>query len=74
VFRLSFGMFGPAEIRILLALGNAVLWFRPGARVPGLHYRLFDFGGLVAIAGMGIMLVIAAAWHTARLYREETQR
>src|SRR5580692_8462905 len=29
VFRLSFGKLGPTEIRLLLALGNVVLWFRP---------------------------------------------
>jgi archaetidylinositol phosphate synthase len=35
IFRLSFAKFGPTEIRILLALGNVVLWFHPNARVTG---------------------------------------
>jgi phosphatidylglycerophosphate synthase len=72
-FRLSFGKFGPTEIRILLAMGNLAVWMRPEARLPGLGYRLFDFGGMVAIAGMGMMLVIAAVWHTRELYRAETR-
>ena len=72
-FRMSFWIFGPTEIRILLAMGNIALWLRPDARVPRLGYRLFDFGGIVAIAGMGAMLAIAAARHTAQLYREETR-
>ncbi|HVA72237.1 MAG TPA: CDP-alcohol phosphatidyltransferase family protein [Candidatus Limnocylindrales bacterium] len=72
-FRMSFWKFGPTEIRILLAVGNLALWLRPDARVPGLGYRLLDFGGLVAIAGMGGMLAIAAACHTVTLYREETR-
>jgi phosphatidylglycerophosphate synthase len=71
-FRMSFWIFGPTEIRILLAAGNLALWLRPDARVPGLGYRLFDFGGMVAIAGMGVMLAISAVAHTTKLYREET--
>jgi archaetidylinositol phosphate synthase len=72
IFRLSFAKFGPTEIRILLALGNVVLWFHPEMRIPGLPYRLLDFGGLVAVAAMGIMVVAAAVWHTRELYRQET--
>jgi archaetidylinositol phosphate synthase len=72
IFRLSFAKFGPTEIRILLALGNVVLWFRPEMRIPGLPYRLLDFGGLVAVGAMGVMVVVAAVWHTRELYRQET--
>jgi archaetidylinositol phosphate synthase len=70
-FRLSFGKFGPTEIRILLALGNIALWLNPRVSVPVLAWRLFDFGGAVAAAGMGAMVVAAAACHTAKLYRQE---
>ena len=72
IFRLSFAKFGPTEIRILLAAGSVVLWFRPDMRIPGLPYRLLDFGGLVAVVAMGIMVVVAAVWHTRELYRQET--
>jgi archaetidylinositol phosphate synthase len=72
IFRLSFAKFGPTEIRILLAAGNVVLWFRPKLKVPGLSYRLLDFGGLVALAAMGVMVVVAAVWHARELYRQET--
>ena len=71
-FRMSFGKFGPTEIRILLIAGNIALWFRPDARVPGFPYRVLDVGGIIAIAGMAIMLVVAAGWHTLTLYRQET--
>jgi len=71
IFRLSFAKLGPTEIRLLLALGNTVLWLHPDARVPHLQYRLFDFGGLTATVGMIAMLLIATAWHTNRLYRGE---
>jgi len=73
-FRMSFGKFGPTEIRILLALGSFALWLRPDARVPGLSWRVLDFGGAVAIGGMLIMFAVAAIFHTRRLYMEETRR
>jgi len=69
-FRMSFWKFGPTEIRLLLALGNITLWFRPEARVPFVGYRLFDFGGIVAIVGMVTMLAIAVARNTTKLYRQ----
>lgn len=74
VFRMSFAKLGPTEIRILLALGNCALWLRPDARVPGLSWRVLDFGGMVAIAGMLAMFVVSAILHTRTLYRQETQR
>jgi hypothetical protein len=55
-----------------LSVGNIVLWFRPDLKVPGLPYRLLDFGGLVAVTAMGVMVVVGAVWHTRELYRQET--
>ena len=72
VFRLSFAKFGPTELRLLLAIANIVLFFHPAARVPGLPYRMLDFGGAIAIAAMLVMAVVAAIAHTRRLYLEET--
>ena len=69
-FRMSFWKFGPTEIRLLLAIGNVTLWFRPEAKVPIAGYRLFDFGGMTAIAGMSVMLAIAVARNTTKLYRQ----
>jgi len=71
VFRLSFFKLGPTEIRILLALGNTALWFKPHARVSGLGFRLFDFGGCMAIGVMAIVLIATTAIHALKLYREE---
>jgi len=74
IFRLSFAKFGPTEIRVLLALGNFVLWFRPNMRVAGMFWKLLDFAGIIATTVMGLMAVIAAVRHTAELYRQETLR
>ncbi len=73
-FRLSFAKFGPTEIRILLALGNAALWFYPEARIFGFSFRFFDVCGIVAIAGMALMLIISTICNTVKLYRAETLR
>jgi archaetidylinositol phosphate synthase len=73
-FRLSFALFGPTEIRILLGLANTVLWFSPNAGVPGFHLRLLDFGGLCGACGMLLMAIVAAIVHTRELYLKETAR
>ncbi len=70
-FRLSFWRFGPTELRILLAVGNIALLWRPAVRLFGSDYRLFDVGGAVGLAGMTLMLVAFTARNTLRLYREE---
>lgn len=74
VFRLSYGKFGPTEIRILLALANVTLWLHPNVKIFGSPYRLFDVGGIVAIAGMSAMLVITSIGNTANLYQQEARR
>jgi archaetidylinositol phosphate synthase len=68
-FRLSFWSFGPTEIRILLAMGNLALLRWP--RVLKGRYLLFDAGGVIAIAGMLVILIFFTARNTCRLYREE---
>jgi archaetidylinositol phosphate synthase len=73
-FQLSFAKFGPTEIRILLALGNVALWFHPDTQVFGSPYRLFDVGGVIAIAGMSSILIVSTILNTVKLYRAETVR
>jgi len=68
-FRMSFWSFGPTELRILLAAGNLAL-FRWPTVLPG-HYRLFDVGGAIGIAGMAAMLFFFTGRSTRRLYKEE---
>jgi archaetidylinositol phosphate synthase len=71
-FHLSHGVFGPTEIRILLAIGNLVLLMHPYADIAGHRVLLFDAGGAVAIVGMAVMAVGATVQHTLVLSREET--
>jgi archaetidylinositol phosphate synthase len=70
-FRLSFWRFGPTELRILLAVGNLALLWKPVVHLFGARYRLFDIGGAIGIAGMASMVVVFTVKNTIRLYREE---
>jgi len=70
-FRLSFWRFGPTELRLLLAVGTLALFWKPLVHVLGWQFRLFDFGGAIGMAGMGLMVMAFTAQNTVRLYREE---
>jgi archaetidylinositol phosphate synthase len=70
-FRISFWRFGPTELRILLAVGNLALFWKPVVNLFGGKYRLFDVGGAIGLAGMTLMLVVFTVQNTMRLYREE---
>jgi phosphatidylglycerophosphate synthase len=74
VFRLSFGFFGPTELRILLAIGNVALFFKPIVTIRNEMYRLYDVAGVITIIGLGILLVLSSIRNTLRLYREERLR
>ncbi len=70
-FRLSFWRFGPTELRILLAIGNLALFWKPMVHLLGGTHRLFDVGGAIGLAGMGLMVIFFTLQNTIRLYREE---
>jgi hypothetical protein len=56
---------------MLLAVGNVALFWKPVVHLLGGTYRLFDVGGAVGLAGMGLMVVVFTLQNTIRLYREE---
>jgi phosphatidylglycerophosphate synthase len=70
-FRLSFWRFGPTELRILLAVGNLALFWKPMVHFVGGIYRLFDVGGAIGLVGMSLMVIVFTVQNTVRLYREE---
>ena len=63
--------FGPTELRLLLAIGNLALLWKPVVHLFGGQYLLLDVGGAIGLAGMGLMAVVFTLQNTARLYREE---
>ncbi|MGA2568947.1 MAG: CDP-alcohol phosphatidyltransferase family protein [Terracidiphilus sp.] len=73
-FKLSQGIFGPTEIRILLAMGNLAALRSPYSTLFGRRMLLFDLGGAIATAGMAAMAIAVTVRHTAELYRQEPIR
>ena len=73
-FRLTHFLFGPTELRVLLAIGNIYVLFHPTAKLGGHIFRLFDIGGAIGAACMLITFAITLARNTVRLYREERIR
>lgn len=72
VFHLSFMGFGPTELRIILSIGTVYVFFSPWVQLGGLGvYRLFDVGGVVAIAGLAVKLGVSALRNGYALYQEE---
>jgi phosphatidylglycerophosphate synthase len=60
VFKMSSFGIGPTELRILLAVGTIALLRDPHVDLGSLgRVRLFDFGGLIAIAGMAVALTVS---------------
>jgi phosphatidylglycerophosphate synthase len=72
VFRLSYGVWGPTELRVVLGVGSIVMLFRSTGTIAGREMLIADMGGIVAVAGMIVILVSSAVRNTAKLYLEET--
>jgi hypothetical protein len=72
VFRLSFLRIGPTELRIILAIGTVRLLHGSWVHLGTLGvFRLFDVGGIVAIAGLMLKLVVRAIRNSRGLYLAE---
>jgi len=70
-FRMSFFKVGPTELRILLAIGNAVALSKPTAHLFGQEFLLFDVGGVIGAIGLAFTLVLSAVSNTRKLYQLE---
>jgi archaetidylinositol phosphate synthase len=69
-FTMSYFRVGPTELRILLAIGTAAIYWHPSATV-GPTIRLFDFGGAIGAIGLVGTFCSSAIAHTRALYRAE---
>jgi phosphatidylglycerophosphate synthase len=75
VFRMSFMLFGPTELRIVLAIGAVALFGDPQVDLGILgRHGLFDVGGAVAAFGLIAALTTSAVRNTRALARMEPKR
>jgi len=70
-FELSQGLFGPTEIRILLAMGSLAALRSPYASLLGHRWLLFDLGGAIAAIFMSATATGVMVRHIAQLYKQE---
>jgi len=73
-FKISFASFSPTELRLLLGIGNVILFYRPEARLFGQKYLLYDIGGTVALFLMLAVLITSIIHNTKLLYQAEKIR
>jgi phosphatidylglycerophosphate synthase len=71
IFRLSFSIWGPTELRVLLGIGTFIMFQKPIVTVAGRTYLLCDVGAVVAMAGMLVITILNTVRNSVRLYREE---
>jgi archaetidylinositol phosphate synthase len=70
-FKISYGLFGGTELRILLALVNGAVLLWPTFEMAGRAWRTFDLVGSLAVAGVVIALVRSTWQNTRALYELE---
>ncbi|MDQ2938114.1 MAG: CDP-alcohol phosphatidyltransferase family protein [Acidobacteriota bacterium] len=68
VFKISQGIMGPTEMRLILIIGNLYLLHASHVRLFGHRFLLFDVGGVVSIIGMAAILVFSSIKNTYTLY------
>ena len=71
VFKISYGWVGGTELRILLALANLFVLWKPSLVLLGRELLLFDIAGVLATIGMAAVLLVSTARNTRRLYEME---
>ena len=71
VFKLSYGVMGPTEFRVIVCIGNLVLLNRKTVRLGENSYLLCDVSGVVAIVVLVAIAIVSTIKNTKRLYNEE---
>jgi phosphatidylglycerophosphate synthase len=71
VFKLSYGVMGPTELRVIVAIGNLVLLTKKTVRIGDAYHLLADVSGVVAIVVILAITIFSTIKNTKRLYNEE---
>ena len=71
VFKLSYGILGPTEFRIIVCIGNLFLLVKRTVSIAGTSYLLCDVAGVVAVVVLVALAIYSSIRNTTRLYNEE---
>lgn len=71
VFKLSYGVMGPTELRVIVCIGNLVLLTKRMVRIGDNNYLLCDVAGVVGILVILAIAIFSSIRNTKRLYDEE---
>jgi len=71
VFKISYGLLGGTELRILLALVNLVVLAHPRVQLMDRSWLIFDLLAGFGAVGLGVVTLRSAVQVTKRLYQEE---
>lgn len=70
-FQMSFWKFGPTELRVLLIIGTLQIMRSPFVTIAGERMLLFDVGGVVAAAILGVTFITSAVRNGRLLFKLE---
>lgn len=70
-FRMTYFKLGPTELRILLAAGNVLAFFKPTVTIAGQSMLWLDAAGIGMAIGLALTLLYSIWGNTAALYKEE---
>jgi phosphatidylglycerophosphate synthase len=71
VFKLSYGVMGPTELRVIVGIGNLILLSKKNVRIGDSIHLLCDVSGVVAIIVLLGITIVSTIKNTRRLYNEE---
>jgi len=71
-FQISYLKISPTELRILMIVGNILVYFKPMVRIFSYNFYLFDVGYSIGLIILFIMLIIHMIRNAVRLYCEES--
>jgi archaetidylinositol phosphate synthase len=71
IFKLSYGVMGPTELRVIVCIGNLILLTKKTARLGDHYYLLCDVSGVIATIVIVGIAIVSSIKNTKRLYNEE---
>jgi archaetidylinositol phosphate synthase len=71
IFKLSYGLMGPTELRVIVCIGNLILLSKKTVRIGDSYHLLCDVSGVVAMVVLLGITIVSTIKNTRRLYNEE---